>query len=146
MGAERNDLARRFLERLGRLDVDAAVALVTPDYEGTAGSELPLTSQKRVYRGHDGLRAWIAETAERYGEYEVERLRFRDYGDALLVVGANRTSGQRNPFGSAEQPRTFVCVIRFSGGLIDSVHAYGRYEDALAAEGLIERSPASQSW
>jgi ketosteroid isomerase-like protein len=142
MGAERNDLARRFLERLGRLDVDGAVSLVTSDYEGSAGSEVPLSGEKRFYRGHDGLRAWVAETADRWGAYEVERLRFRDYGDALLVIGANRTSGQRNPFGSAEQPRTFVAVMRFDGGLIRSVHAYARYEDAVAAEGLSEDEPS----
>jgi len=140
MGDQRKDLARRFLERLGALDADAATAMVTQEYEGTAVSELPLSGEKRVYRGRDGLRAWIDETVEPWGGYKVERLRFRAYGDVLLVIGANRAAGQRNPFGSAEHPRTFVCVIRFEGELIRSVHAYVRYEDALAAEGLSERA------
>jgi ketosteroid isomerase-like protein len=136
MGDQRTDLAREFLERLGALDTDVATSMVAEDYEGSAVAELPLSGHKRVYRGRDGLRSWMDETAQGWGAYKVERLRFRDYGDALLVIGANRTGGQRSPFGSAEHPRTFVCVFRFEGELIRSVHAYTRYEDAVAAEGL----------
>jgi hypothetical protein len=135
MGAQRKDVATRFLERLAALDADAAVSMVTPDYEGRGVPELPISGKEAVYRGHDGLRAWIAETAADWGAYQVGRLRFRDYGDALLVVGDNRAVGQRNPFGSTDH-RPFVCVMRFEGDLIRSVHAYARYEDALQSEGL----------
>lgn len=138
MGGEREDRARRFLERLAALDADGAAVLVSDDYEGVAVAQLPLSGERRIYRGRAGLRDWVAETAERWGEFRFERLRFREYGGALLVVGENRMGGQRSPFGLAEQTRTFVTVFRFDGDLIKSVHAYGRYEDALSTERLDE--------
>jgi SnoaL-like domain len=136
MGDQREDLARRFLERLADLDADAAASMVSPDYEGRGTSELPISGRERVYRGRDGLRAWIAETAETAGRYQLAHLRFRDYGDALLVVGANRVIGVKSPFGSADDRWTFVCVMRFDGDLIKSLNAYGSYEEAIVAEGL----------
>jgi ketosteroid isomerase-like protein len=136
MGGEREDRARRFLERLAALDADGAAALVSDDFEGVAVAQLPLSGERRIYRGRAGLRDWVAETAERWGEFKVERLRFREYGGTLLVVGENRMRGQRSPFGLAEQRRTLVTVFRFDGDLIKSVHAYARYDDALSAEEL----------
>jgi hypothetical protein len=136
MGDQREDLARRFLERLADLDADAAASMVSADYEGRGSSELRIAGRERVYRGPDGIRAWVAETAESTGRYQLAHLRFRDYGDALLIIGANRAIGLRSPFGSADDRWTFVSVMRFEGDLIKSVHAYGSYEEAIVAEGL----------
>lgn len=141
MGGEREDHARRFLERLAALDADGAVAMLSLDWMGTAVSERSAKEEKRVYRGEDGLREWVEWIRARRGRTVVERLRFRDYGDALLVVGENRSVGQRTPFGSAEQRRVFVTVFRFDRDQIASVNAYARYEEALAAEGLADEEP-----
>ena len=141
MGSEREDQARRFLERVALLDAEGAVAMVSADYEGAGVPELPLGGDRRVYRGRDGLREWIEETARASRSLQVDRVRFRDYGDALLAVGENLMHGQRNPFGSVEQRHAFVAVFRFDGALIKSVRSYAHYDDAVAAEGLSEGEP-----
>lgn len=143
MGDPIEDVARRFFAAVGKLDGEAASALVTEDYEGYGARELPTSGRETVYRGPAGLRAWIDETAGDWDHYEIERIRFRRFGDALVAIGMYRASGQKSPFGVLEHSLPFVAVMRFEGDLIRSIRAYARYADAIAEEGLTGGDTAS---
>lgn len=138
MGDRKEEIARRLFEAIGELDGDAASAMVTDDYEGFGTRELPVGGKEQVYRGPAGLRTWIEETAGAWDHYEIERIRFRRFADALVAIGMYRVSGQKSPFGILEHSLPFVAVIRFEGDLISSIRTYARYADAIAEEDLTD--------
>ena len=137
-GDRMQEIARRFFEAIGELDADSASALVTEDYEGFGTRELPIGGKDQVYRGPMGLRAWIEETAGAWDHYEIERIRFRRFTDALVAIGMYRVSGQKSPFGILEHSLPFVAVMRFEDDRISSIRTYARYADAIAAEDLAD--------
>ena len=142
MGDGIEEIARRFFAAVGELDGDAASALVSDAYEGSAARELPISGQEEIYRGPAGLRDWIAETAGAWDHYEIERIRFRRFADVLVAIGMYRVAGQRSPFGILEHSLPFVVVLRFEGELISSIRTYARYADAIAEERLADGNGA----
>ena len=89
----------------------------------------------RTYRGHDGIRQWLAD-----GRSVVERLRFeprsfRDAGDTVLVEVAASGTG----IGSGI-PVEWTAYIAFSfrSGRIATTRAFLNEEKALEAVGLSE--------
>ena len=79
-----DELGRRFIDAANRRDVDALVALCHPELE-----LLPtmIVSQRAVYRGHDGLRRWVADLIEAEISYEARVRRVREFdGDRFAVL------------------------------------------------------------
>jgi hypothetical protein len=86
MGEERlsaEELGRGFIDAANRRDVDALVALCHPELE-----LLPtmIISQRAVYRGHDGLRRWVADLLDAEVAYEARVLRVREFGGDRFAV------------------------------------------------------------
>ncbi len=79
-----DELGRRFIDAANRRDVDALVAVCHPELE-----LLPtmIVSQRAVYRGHDGLRRWVADVVEAEVAYEARVRRVREFGgDGFAVL------------------------------------------------------------
>lgn len=95
MGEERlsaEELGRGFVDAANRRDVDALVALCHPELE-----LLPtmIVSQRAVYRGHDGLRRWVADLLDAEIAYEARVLRVREFGgDQFAVLAEVRLDGE----------------------------------------------------
>ena len=134
------DLIERFFAALAAFDADAAAAMVTEDYEGIAVDELPLRGSQPTFSGRAGIRAWIAEIASSWTDFEIKVARIRRHGDLSIAMGVYEAHGQGGPFGPLDQRLPFVAVVKTRGDRICMIHTYARYEDAVRAEDLASRT------
>lgn len=73
----------RFLDAFNARDIDACVALCTPDVE----LEAARSTLEGAYRGHDGIRRWAAELVEFAPDYALLPDEVRVDGDEVTVSG-----------------------------------------------------------
>ena len=91
------ELVRLAFERFNARDAEGLVALMHPD-----GELYPYAIDERRhdgYRGHDGLRAYIADVDATFAEFEVRIDDYRDVGDGVVladgrIVGRTRDGGE----------------------------------------------------
>jgi ketosteroid isomerase-like protein len=124
------DLARRTFEAFAAGDVEAMVALVDPEFEFfpvTAN----ITTGGAPYRGHDGLRQYVADAARVWRELRIHPDEYRDLGDRVLTLGHTRARGGGMIL---DLPSGWVWHMR--DGKIVSCRVYASHEEALAAVGL----------
>jgi ketosteroid isomerase-like protein len=76
---------RRLFEAHGRDDGDAFLGLLHPDVE-----YLGRTDAKRVFRGRDGMRAWLRQIHAAEVEIDAVPQDYEDHGDHVIVVGRLR--------------------------------------------------------
>lgn len=78
-----DELGRRFIEGFNRRDADALVALVHPELEF-----LPtvLVGARAVYRGHEGLRRWVADLVASDAAHKVRVRKVREIAPDRFVV------------------------------------------------------------
>ena len=62
-------------------------AAVYADPDGELHSAIIGGAEGRVYRGHDGLRQWFADSMESFEELRTELIEFRDLGDRIVAFG-----------------------------------------------------------
>ncbi len=132
MSQENVESLRAAFEAFNRGDDEAWIADYHDDAEFSDLEDIP---DSRNYRGHDGIRQWLAD-----GRSVVERLRFeprsfRDAGDTVLVEVAASGTG----IGSGV-PVEWTAYIAFSfrSGKIATTRAFLNEEKALQAAGLSE--------
>jgi ketosteroid isomerase-like protein len=88
-----------------------------------------------VYRGHDGVRSWYAETNEPWAELQAEPRRFIDAGERTVVVIALHA---RVPGGRVDVGAEIAHVVTIRDGRIVSLDGYDDADAALAAVGLAQ--------
>jgi ketosteroid isomerase-like protein len=77
-------LVRRAFERFNARDADGLAALMDP-----AGELFPYAIDERRhdgYRGHDGLREYIADVDRLFEEFRVEIADYRDAGEGVVLA------------------------------------------------------------
>jgi hypothetical protein len=112
---------------LNRGDLDGMVAALDPDVE-----LVPLRAalDGSVYRGHEGLRRWMADMTEDWTEFELELDEVRELGSGRLLVQA--TFRLRGRSGVAlDFPAAWLCDMRH--GRIGRIRFYADSAAALAA-------------
>lgn len=112
-------------------DVDALLRLYDPDVEF-----LPLTGtrvESGGYRGHDGVRAYLAEAQDLWDVMEPEGREYRDLGDRVLVAGHCRVRGRLS---GAESNPACAWVIGLRDGRIVSHRTCATYYEALQSAGI----------
>jgi ketosteroid isomerase-like protein len=132
MSQEDVEIVRAAFEAWNRGDLDALLALW-----GEEAEFYPLRAQLegRPYRGHEGLRRFVAELADEWGEVRFEIDELRDAGGQVVGSGRFRARG-----------RTSGLDLDVPVGLIGAVRneriVYGRMfsdpANALEAAGLTE--------
>ena len=134
MSAENVEVARKTIDALNHGDLDAFLALVTPDvvWEGLEG----VTGVGALYRGRAGVREWIElmwRLAEEHAHIGIDQL--TDLGDrvfiGLFLTAVRRGSGE--PF----EYRTWQ-VLSFADGLISRRQVFWTRAEALQAARLSE--------
>jgi ketosteroid isomerase-like protein len=86
-----------------------------------------------VYRGHDGVAAWYAETYEPWAEMTAEPQRFVDAGEhTVVVVGLHA----RVPGGAVDLDAEIAHVVTIRDGRIVKLDGYDAPEAALSAVGV----------
>jgi len=126
------ELGRRFVEGFNRRDADALLALCHPELEF-----LPtvLVGQGAVYRGHEGLRRWLAQLIASGATHEARIRKVRVLDDerfALLTEVCVE--------GEVVSPSAMV--VRLKDGLIVHAKAYLSDEQTLIRVGVLPPADA----
>jgi ketosteroid isomerase-like protein len=88
------------------------------------------------YRGHDGLRAWLAEIQENFVHFEPWLDEARDAGDDRIVAtGGIRFQARESGIDMAER---LGWVYEFRNGRLSRMMFYGSPGEALEAVGMRE--------
>ncbi len=101
-----------------------------PDIEWV---EDPRRADRRVYRGHDGVRESFERWLENFDEYGFEIERLVDCGDKVLVYAREEGRGSLSG-GSVSQP--IHLVYTFRGGKVARYAEFYAEQEALEAAGL----------
>jgi ketosteroid isomerase-like protein len=88
------------------------------------------------YRGHDGVRAWVAEIQENFERFDPWLDEVRAEGDDRVVAsGGIRFRARESGVDMAER---MGWVYEFRNGLVRRMMFYGSWSEALEAVGLSE--------
>ena len=93
------------------------------------------SSTEGPYRGHDGIRAWLDDTAEVFDHLHVELDDVREGGDVAVAFGRLFVTG-RESGATVDLPVTWV--FRFLEDKVVWAKSYSEREEALAEAGLEE--------
>jgi ketosteroid isomerase-like protein len=133
MSREDLEIIRRMYREWNRGDVLQLVDLFDTEVEVRPALGAFLAST--VYRGHDGVAAWYAETWEPWAELRAEPRRFLDAGERTVVVVGLYA---RVPGGQVDVDTEIAHVVTISDGRIVRLDGYDDPEVALRTVGLSE--------
>jgi ketosteroid isomerase-like protein len=115
-GLSKEEIVARLFEAFSRGDLADVLSLIHPEIVFQ-----PLTATVarggEPYRGHDGMRRYMADVQEHWEQLTIDPVQIRAAGRAVVALG--RVSG-RGPAGSFEDAPT-TWVAKFKDGLV--VHA-----------------------
>jgi ketosteroid isomerase-like protein len=128
----RVELVRRLYETFAERDLDAMLALTTPDVEFFPQVTASMVKRTEPYRGHEGLRAYFEDAHRVWRELEIIPQSFRDLGDQVLVFG--RVYGRGEGGYISDSPTAWLW--RFQDDLISWGRVFTSRAEALEAAGL----------
>jgi ketosteroid isomerase-like protein len=130
MSFEDVDVVRRAVTAFGAADQETLFDLMSENAEFFA---LRSTTEG-TFKGHDGLRAFLADNRESFEIFEPLHEEFRDVGDGrVLAFGMIRIRGRESGV-ETEVPSAVLATIR--EGRIVHFKDYGDRQAALEAAGL----------
>ena len=120
----------RGVDAINRLDVEAALALTHPD-----GVFEPLRSQTEgAFIGEEGMRRFLADTADAFELFKATYTDLRDLGgERLIAIGSIRIRGRES---GVEQDVVSAAIVEFRDGRMWSYRDYGDRRLALETAGL----------
>jgi ketosteroid isomerase-like protein len=127
------ELVRKLLEAVNRLDADAMIALVADDYEFVP---IMAALEGRVYRGAEGIHAWIAEMETHWEYFECCPLEYHDLGDRVIALGTWHARGLASGVVVDGQPATWLAWL--DDGVLRRWRTFTDRGEALAAAGVTE--------
>ena len=133
MSQENVEIVRRSLQAYADGDVEEMLACIDP--EGELQSAIIGGAEGRVYRGHDGLRRWFAETQESFEDLKTELTEFCDLGDRVVGFGHIHARGRES---GLELDSATGWVFDLRAGKVVRALGFLSREDALEAAGLRE--------
>ena len=127
---EHIELFLRGTDAMNRLDADALLAMVD---EETVFE--PLRAQTEgAFIGPEGMRRFLADTAETFDLFKASYPDIRDLGDGrLLAIGTLRVRGRTS---GVESDVSLAVVAEFRDGVLRRFKDYGDARMALEAVGL----------
>ena len=137
MAQENVAIARQLIEahRSDDLEsrIEANVALWDPSCEYTS---VTAAVEPHTYRGHDGIRRYLGDLAERWAEWRSEAEEIIEAGpDTVLATIRFRATGKHS--GAPIEARLGVVFVLSDGKLLRG-HTYQSRDEALEAVGLWE--------
>lgn len=134
MAEDNVERVRQGLVLFNRGEIDAVLRdLFHPDIELTPGiGRLGVGT----IRGKEAVRRfWAEDLPQALDEFEIEPLRFEDFGDVVLVESRYRARG---PASGMEIAQVFVTAYRFKDGLVRTIDDFTSRAEALESVGLSE--------
>ena len=94
MSRENVEIMRRILNATNRRDPEAMLPYADPEIE--VRSPIIGGAEGNTYRGHQGVRDWMAETDAAFEELRFDPEEFRDLGDDVLLIGRLHARGRES--------------------------------------------------
>jgi ketosteroid isomerase-like protein len=135
MSQENVEIVQGMLERFSTGDVQGWLDYWGREAEWTAVGFGAVEGGERVYRGHDGLRRFRADSIEAFAEIRVDASDFREVGDRVLVLGKLKAKGATSGAAFAT-PMAWLFEMR--DRKIVRGHDYLDQQQALEVAGLQE--------
>jgi ketosteroid isomerase-like protein len=133
MSQENVEIARELVDLVVRRDTEAALPYLDP--EGEFQSAIIGAAEGITYRGHQGFRDWMAESAAAFEELRVDAEEYRDLGDDVLMIGRLHARGRES---GVEIDSPTAWIYTFRGGRMVWARGYLNIQEALEAAGLRE--------
>jgi ketosteroid isomerase-like protein len=135
MSQENVEVCKRVWEAVGiRRDTESALRYTDPEAE--LNSAIIGGAEGNTYRGHDGIRQWIAESDAAFEELRpLEPVEYRDLGDRVLILGHFHARGRESGV-EIDSPIAWLMTLR--GGKLVRGEGFLNWADALEAAGLSE--------
>jgi ketosteroid isomerase-like protein len=133
MSPEKVEIVMRLMDAVNRRDVDTFAEVTTSDFEW-----FPVFAARvegDVYRGREGIEAFLGEIDEIWAEFRPVPEEYRDLGDRVLGLGRLKTRGRGSgvpvdsPWGG---------VYDFRDGKVSRIRTYLDHREALEAAGPAE--------
>ena len=121
------EIIRAGVAALNRGDVGGLAEALDPDVE-----LVPLRAvlDGTVYRGHEGMRRWLADMGEDWTRFELQLQELRELqGGQVLVQATMRLRGKSGV--ALDSPAAWLCELR--GGRVSRIQFFTDAEAALAA-------------
>jgi ketosteroid isomerase-like protein len=135
---ENVEVVRRAIEANRSDDVEAVVeALVAISDPSIEYTSVMAAVESTTYRGHDGIRRYVSDLADSWGERRMEAEEvFEVDGDTVVAVFRTHTVGRRQRGRGRVAPR--AAVFALSQGKLTRARTYPNRDEALEAVGLQE--------
>jgi ketosteroid isomerase-like protein len=130
---ENLEVVRQLFEAFNSEDVDRVLELTHADFE----VDIPpsISAEPDVYRGHDGMRRYLASFQDAMEEIRFQPERHWDAGEDVVVTTKITAKGRRTAI-AVEQHTTAVWTIRHGKAL--RARVFATPGEALAAAGVTE--------
>jgi ketosteroid isomerase-like protein len=124
------DIVRRAFDAFSRRDLNVLLTLADPDIEFMPATAR-VAGRAEPYRGHEGLRTYLADVARVWQELRSEPEEFVEVGDVVVCTGRVYAWGVGRVI---DAPAGWVWRLR--GGRLVEGHVYDTRREALVAGGL----------
>ena len=91
---ENVEIVRRALDAYTAGDIEGMSSFLDPD--GELHSAIISGAEGKAYRGHAGIRSWVAETKASFEALSMELTEFRDLDDRVLAFGRVHAKGRES--------------------------------------------------
>src|SRR5215207_2581349 len=118
MSQENVDAFRRGTDAISRGDPVDIPEIVHPE----AVFEPLRSGTEGPFEGHEGMRRFIADTAETFDVFRISYTDVRDFGDRVLAIGSIRMRGRGS---GVEADVPSAAVVEFRDGLLWRYKDYG---------------------
>ena len=119
MSEQNVQIVRDLLEGFARREHERAFEVYDPDIEWDASQQGMIVDALRVYRGHDGVRAYWREWLSAWKDIEFEVEDVRDAGDDVVALIRNQRQWGRHSGIETEVP-DYGLVFTFRAGVVGS--------------------------
>ena len=126
---------KRGSDAANRRDIEGLLAVLDPEVEWHPAMAALLGGETTVYRGHEGVRAWLRDQEESFVESRIDYSEIRSLGERVVAIGRLRTRGKES---GAEIESPVGWVVEFKNGKVIHAKAYLDPKAALEAAGLSE--------
>ena len=127
---ENADIVRRAFDAFSRRDLNVLLTLVDPEIEFMPATAR-VAGRAEPYRGHDGLRTYLADVARVWQELRSEPEDFVEVGDVVVCTGRVYAWGVGRVI---DAPAGWVWRLR--RGLLVEGRVYDTRREALEAGGV----------
>jgi ketosteroid isomerase-like protein len=133
MSQENVELVKVLMDAVNRRDIDTFSAVTTADFEW-----FPVFAARvegDVYRGREGIEAFLGEVDETWEEFRPVPEEYRDLGDRVLGLGRLRTRGRAS---GAPSDSPWGGVYDLREGKVSRIRTFLDHDEALRAADVTE--------